>query len=542
MRFVPDVAPLEVHDEWCRSFFAKASTVWGFPAYSIKARAYKKLYKRCPSWPLMDPDSVLAHVLVVDIGLGVSTRTMIETIRVFWLRGMQYINLPPKAITWQEMYPMCAALVKAYKRMCPEKLRAAGAYVMRPEFLDHISVFLLRNVVLHYKGESMVGFWQLPVEDRLRIQAGGSGSSYHSHYRWNVSDRCRIRNHLYQRFAVDTGVRCAQVSQSPKKNKVVVSDFGELDYHIRNFCFEKTLTAAKNDGIVFRLLSQKSLQGDCHEVHCVGDTSVFDMTEYPDYGELTIRPFQALFWLMVWLGGSVFEKNPREWLVNFYCDCSLHSLLHQKTAIIPAYFAAAFMIDQWLLAGVDEDRIRKRTTAPSYSTVAYGNYDLLNFVYEATRSWSGWAVLTEYISSKKSLSVRGKIFTGFSFHSLRKLCATRAIEICRNAGFSAEARQAVCRRLRWVNLEMRRVYTEQNAKCRAEELKRSEHAATLHTSLTALARIHVHGKESTTTNVQIDGSLLDVVAVCKTGVSDVLSSFDKAIAVCCGGSRCGVTY
>ena len=82
---------------------------------------------------------------------------------------------------------------------------------------------------------------------------------------------------------------------------------------------------------------------------------------------------------------------------------------------------------------------------------------------------------------------------------------------------------------------MRKVYTEQNAKCRAEELKRSEHAATLHTSLTALAQIHVHAVESVTTNVQKDGSPIDVLAVHASGVTDVLSTYNKAISTYCGG-------
>ena len=92
--------------------------------------------------------------------------------------------------------------------MCPDKNRSKGAYVMHK-----VTDVLLETSVLENEGECMAAFWKMCIDDRVRIQQNPK-QSYFGTWKFDYSLRVRWRNHCAQWFAVDTGVRCAQVSSN----------------------------------------------------------------------------------------------------------------------------------------------------------------------------------------------------------------------------------------------------------------------------------------------------------------------------------------
>ncbi len=223
----------------------------------------------------MAPDRALTHVILDDITYGRKKRAMVETLKAFWIRGLQYATADPDKITWQAMFPICARLIQKYLKASPEKQRSQGAFVMVPEFLDIASEYLWMTYLCRHKDVSLHDYWKLPIHDRLKIQV--EKDREFSDFILDTRKMKYVRDHAAQRVAAATGVRACQMSynSADKKKPIDHDDLGKnIDYHIRTYCYNPRQTAA-SDGkcdIAFDLLDQKSWSHNVSWVTCTYDT------------------------------------------------------------------------------------------------------------------------------------------------------------------------------------------------------------------------------------------------------------------------------
>ena len=71
----------------------------------------------------MDPDHALARLILVDIAEGKSSRVMKDAIKPWWVQGLAMANGSPKEISWRDMFPICARLIKQYEKAVPDASR-----------------------------------------------------------------------------------------------------------------------------------------------------------------------------------------------------------------------------------------------------------------------------------------------------------------------------------------------------------------------------------------------------------------------------------
>ncbi len=183
----------------------------------------------------------------------------------------------------------------------------------------------------------------------------------------------------------------------------------------------------------------------------------------PLYEDLdVIYLYSALFWLMVWCGGSVYA-DPFVWLIAFYKETACDPL-YQKAALIPLNYAAVHTVKFLKARGetvLEEDAVT-HFKAAHYRTIATGGYKVLTEAKKATHTRKEWLALGLYKGLKKETAAAGE-WTGFGIHACRKLKTKIEGQRLIDSGGDSVTKASVLRNLRWTSINMQDIYTMQSS-------------------------------------------------------------------------------
>ena len=462
----------------------------------------------------MDPDHALARLILVDIAEGKSSRIMKDSIKPWWVRGLAMANGSPKEISWRDMFPICARLIKQYEKAVPDASRHKGAFAMIPEWLDIISEYLIENILVEHNGVSLYKFWtEYSDVQRIRIQTAPKSKCKAPQYKLKMNKMLHVRAHAVQKFLEATAARSAQVSKSSSDcPRVIEHDkLGKIDPHLRSWCFNPVRTGGRRrttnlKDFVYDLLDQKSWKHNIKWVTAERDLRKYKI-KHGDYKGVEILAYDPLFWVMVWGGGSILD-DPGRWLQKFYTRARKQgSTTHMKTALIPRHYAATFYTKYWnkpnSKLGRAADWVERACTACSQKTLNEANYRLLHFVRDNTLDREEWTWIDLYAGEQK-ISVAGGIFSGWSLHSLRKLCGKRAMKKWIDSGLSDGGKMLLLQRMRWTSIDMSAIYTMQSTVDSAMTCRDMENRSSLNQALMALAFANQDQE------VSFDGKMLPV--------------------------------
>ena len=473
----------------------------------------------------MDPDHALARLILVDIADGKSARVMKDSIKPWWVKGLAMANGSPKEISWSDMFPICARLIKQYEKAVPDASRHKGAFAMLPEWLDIISEYVVENILVKHKGVSLYKYWSEYTDiQRIRIQTANKKKCKEPQYKLEMTGgMLYVRAHAVQKLLEATAARSAHVSKASNDNPRVIEHkkLGKIDPHLRNWCFNPIRTGGRKGktnlkDFVYDLLDQKSWK---HNIKWL--TAERDLRKYKikdgAYKGAKIMAYDPLFWVMVWSGGSIID-DPGRWLQKFYTKARKGSKAQQRIALILRHYAAAYYMKYWKKRksklGRSNDWIEKACTACSQKTLNEANYKLLHFVRNNTLDRVEWTWILLYADEQK-VSKLGGIFSGWSLHSLRKLCGKRAMKKWIDSGLSDGGKMLLLQRMRWTSIDMSAIYTMQSAVNSAMTCRDMENRSSLNQALMALAFANQDGE------VSIDG---ETVPVCnKTAMAHLVS-------------------
>ncbi len=468
----------------------------------------------------MHPDEALVQVVSRDFANAAHPRTIMKTLKVFYVCGLTMAGESPNDLPIEKVFPRSIRCVDAYKKSCPELYKTQGALVMRREFLEEESRQVFHNTILHIS-KNAAAFWRLSSEQRARrTRMTATGPRRISPI--NIRIVWQWRTLAFQWFAAVTGVRSGQFSINNKNKKVHKPSLGGwVHYWLRLCCYDsirsKPLISVRKKFL--NLIGQKSTASEIYNIIQPSDIRRVTV-DLPGFRDTKFAIYDADFWLMILHGGSPFDP-PFDWMTNLYRSAESNKL--GRVAIFPKEYAPCFTIPLMVAEGADAETIEKYTQPVTYSSALNNNYELLNKSYRNNKKSPCFAKVQEYLSLARSsgrrLTKAAGAFPGFSLHSLRKLCAWSFLEHISRTGFTELSAEEMRQKMRWTQLpQLKQLYTVSDGLRAAELQKDNDRVATLHQRFMQIATLLVnaveHGDESPEKTVDENGvhSLCEIIA------------------------------